>query len=414
MAFHKASTELPSDKKLLDEFCTKTEKTFETLYQTIEQNINKRHNRYLPGRLDAEHNDFKSVFVAAAVNTLEQQLSEDVAKDVAHKIIEKALRAHRLQRLPTSPKDQCKNVVITGNIAAGKTVLLERLIAQKKIDRSKCAMIDIDEFRDLEQVVAKNYEGDAEQKSWGTRAHEECHMIRRKILNLLEEKAEKGCLPNVVLMTAFLSSRIRRWLTEGNPKTHMYLLYCTPERALKNAHERSKQDGRWIPTERVLDTIGNLATTLGYLFSMESGEGNRLSMEVIDTSDTTIAVGKQGKPVMSGEEIVAIADQASHVQVFKPDTFLDIHKAYYINTAAQSADPKELYKLPKETELRRDVLTNLLPHRVTFHGKNGMSAIKPAGQNHVSQGAIHSVMAGSDALQFLYGGRTLPQGHQKS
>jgi hypothetical protein len=433
--------EITIDTSIRDYWKLKIKDALAELYSNLERSMNDPHLDYIPGGIDSNGlNDFKKVFVAAFVDRAEQKQIESVTRSFARNIIQEEIKKEDgpLKRLPRHyDQSNCKHTVITGVMAAGKTVLLKQLEAQGKIDRRDCVMIDIDEFRDLEKIIKPEATiAPGDEKAWANRAHEESHMIRRKILDRLDEmakppKAKKGekqiraLYPNVVLLTSFVSPRIRHWLTEGNPETKVYALYCAPDQALKNAYERGIREKRYLSTELVLESIKDLSTTVRYLFGVETGTGNNLSLEVIDTTNAIIKDGPKGPhdPVMIGERQVLRADRKHQVQVFDANALKDIHRAYYINSKATSPNDSLLYSIPDDSKLRSQMLASMRPHKVSFCKleAQGSGNIRGAGNSrkgicfaikHPYEKALHTatnittqlgtILSGSETLQFLF------------
>jgi hypothetical protein len=329
------------------------------IYASIEATINRTDRDYQPGKYDKRHlTDFEKIFVAAFSDDIARRLIDGQMNELARDIVDRELDSGRLRSLPysTAPK-QCRHTVITGVMAAGKSALLDELMhspdPQKRIDRSRSVMIDIDEFRDLEHIIeADNKSADGQKKAWANQTHEECHMIRRKILDRLKELGEKNnYYPNVVLMTSFLSERVRRWLTDGNPITKVYAVYCDPSRALHNAHQRAQKDHRWISTQRIVESVRDLATTVRYLFAVETGDNN-LDLEIIDTTKANFEMGPDRKLQFTDKETVLRANSTEHVRIYNLDRVVDIHRAFYINPHAHSPHDSQLYGIKPLFETR--------------------------------------------------------------
>lgn len=374
---------------------------FEVVYQTIEKNMNDRRIAYMPGKIDRKGlNDFKKIFLAICGDEFERERIVTIAKQTAQKIIQAETKGGRLTPLKFYGRGQCRNTVIAGIMAAGKTRLLKHLQSSGQIDRATSVVIDVDEFRDLDLIVDKSHD-DPLTPRWGTRAHDECHMIRRKILDELEEKAARKQYPNMVLMTANLSPRIRRWITEGNPDTKLYFLYCDPKQAVNNAFERSKKDKRWLPTESILTSFVNLAMSLRYLFGIEIGTGNNLSIEILDTTNARTTDQSDGTPITSDMKRILTADKSHGVQIFNLEQLIEAYRGFFINTQATSPHPRVLYQADHEADLYETVRASLRPHLVKFMGKHGEYVEKPRETDEIP-GEIPRTLASSSAFRNLF------------
>ncbi|MFW0777902.1 MAG: zeta toxin family protein [Rickettsiales bacterium] len=390
--------------------------SFEQTYDKILLTIGKG---YMPGSIDTGNlAGFKDIFVAAVTNDWVQKKREAFAKGFAKKAINEEIDAGHLKGLePVAAKDR-HNTVITGNIASGKTTLLARLERKGEVNRKNSIMIDIDEFRDLENIVGNdmsdvdfiahpNSKHENKEKDAGLRAHEECHQIRRKILDIIDEKTKADQSPNVVVMTALVSPRMRKWLTDGNPNTKVYMLYNDPDTALKNAYDRQNLIDRSVSTRRVLASNKNTADALHYIFCVETERGNNLSLEVIDTTDATVTDGKSGA-IMKGDKVVVRADSEHKVHIYDIDRFRRIYEGRYIDVDAKRPDKKKLYKfLPEAESLEKNYRLLFRPHEITFHARKGqrdLEATKPAGSDQITDGYFHTVMQSAPGLKSIYSG----------
>jgi hypothetical protein len=328
----------------------------------------------------------KRVFVAYCADRFLEEDIKAIVKPVADAAIQTAIKAGRLTPLPkmngSSDKDadDCRIVVITGNIAAGKTRLLSKLKSPSKkfeeelgveqpVDRKKFAMIDIDEFRDLDDILGEGKEKDRDP-SWGIRVHDECHMIRRKIFDELESQEKKGIYTNVVLMTSHLSPRIYDWMTAGNKNIDVYCLYCEPDNAIKNARLRSQRDkGYDIPKYSILSSFRDLAITLRVLFTEETEEKSKMRLRLIDTSKVDTRKSADAVDGMDHARLIMSADADNGVQIRDFDSFVRVHKGYCINPGSRHhrAESGQLFQNLNAEKFTSELRAMLREHNVHFH-----------------------------------------------
>lgn len=367
--------------------------TLKTKYDLIDKRI--REGKYTPGEKDkAGLNTFEKVFVAACSDAMEQKEINAIAYQTAGSTIKTEIKAGRLTQLPFHPTRETQNIVIAGNITAGKTHLfenLQRTRGKHRVDRTKCAVIDIDEFRDLDHIVG--YErlclDNGPIAKWADWAHDECQMIRRKIFDELDRKAQKaggiGESPNVVLMTSHLSPRARRWLMTGETKA--YFLYRNPVQSVNRAASRSQKTGHWqcdhwVDTPTILGSFKNLAESLFYAIKEELGPDSRLTIEVQDTSQRRLSdmgADANAQTIMGGTAIgldiqeerktVLKADK-NGIQMYDPETFWLILKGKYINKNLDAPRPAQLYNDHDQRAFYNSVVALIKPHTVDFYAPN--------------------------------------------
>lgn len=407
----------------------KLQAMFEEVYTCIKSNSNSRETAYVAGKIDTVAlTDIRKVFTAICVDRIREQQIKDITKPVADGLIRNAISSGQLRALPQKSAEDCRYIVIAGVTAAGKTRLLDaiekkgdgelpgaaksllkRLHLHKPVVRADSVMIDIDEFRDLDRILGRTDAEKADPK-WGDKIHDECHIIRRKIMDEIEKKGRLGINYDVVLTTAHLSSRIRDWLIEDNKHVDMFFLYCDPEKALHNAEVRSERDGGYsLPVRTVLKSFKNLAHSFRYVFNMEIGEVRNLTVQIINTNKVDVT-----KPVNAAENLkdmkpILTADGTHGVQVHDFDDLWNVYSGFHIKSKAPANKHEGYYKLDERNleELKNTVVASLRPHRVTFLSKKDphhISAHKDASSDHL-KGTTRSLFAEYPKLAELYQGQ---------
>jgi len=380
----------------------------------IYENRNNPKDPYIPGttagsgNVDPKLKLVSHVFAVGWEAHWAKLQSEDLAKKAAKKIVKGAIAAGKLKEAPYLERSaDAHNIVLTGITAAGKTRLMAQMEKEGKIDRKKSVVIDIDEFRDLDSIL-ETPNTKTSDPYWGARVHDECHMIRRKVLDELTEQATKSRSNphprhhNVVLMTAHLSQRMRDYLFTENKHTDVYFLYTKPERAIQNAHIRAqKHDGYSLSPATILKSFQNLAESMGFVLTEEVNPHSNVSIKVLDTSkveytEDGLADITKAKPVLETEK--------SHgVVIYNINTLMEIFKGWYI-------DPKA----PRHSKYRFDIKEHewgefydrvracLFPHRVTLVGKFNERIIKQPGEDEFKGETAQRIANYSDAFRVLY------------
>lgn len=323
------------------------------------QLMKSNYEGYLPGMIHGSLDTLPEVFRVLSQNDYERSENERIAWEVAQAAIKRDIQDGRLKPLPEYSSQDRMNLVMAGVIGSGKNHFLMKMEKEGKIHRRDYAFIDLDDYKWFDRIVQRDH--DAPEPTWNKRAHDECHMIRRKIFDELEAKAQLGQSPNTLLLTSHLSQRALQWLTHDHPRVNVYLFACEPDRALLNTAERHQSNhegkpGRRMSTKAVLESERNIAVSVGYLMFQTTG-GNRLYIQLEDTSHARDVGGK------SSTVLKTHASNAVHV--YDVQGLVDTLKGYYIDMDATS--PQTAFVNVNQEELMQRASAVLKPHEVMFY-----------------------------------------------
>lgn len=327
---------------------------FEETFKKIKVHFSQRqHNHY--------HTP-DALFAAACEHENLRWNNDQFAKNAAHNLIGREIADGRLTKLAEHDVEHRHNVAIAGVVGAGKSVFYDTL----KLRREDHAFVDLDEFKECKLLVDRTQDDPSHPPSWNKRTHDECHLIRRKIIDELMEKARTGKAPSLLLMASQLSPRVLELLTYDNAKTNSYLFYCDPDRALKNTMHRHLAGGRRMSTESVLKSAQNLSDSvrglLPYTITSVGPEAvqSRMFLEMKDST--------RARTEGNGVTTVFSADAHNGLHMYDIDRFIQSLDGDSINLKATS--PDEAYHKRERREVIEQAANLLLPHRVTFYSKD--------------------------------------------
>ena len=328
---------------------------FEEKYNTL---MGRIYTGYLPGMIDSDLDTLEKIFRVICEDECEREENQGIAWQIAQKVIHEDIAAGNIPALSEYDKDERLNVVMAGVIGSGKNYFLKKMEDEGTIHRKNFAFIDIDDLKWYDKIVIRD--SHAPIPIWNKIAHDECHLIRRKIFDELDAKAKTGKAPNTLLLTSHLSERALNWLTHENPRVNIYLFTCTPDYALRNTLSRTQEGGRRMSTESVLYSVKNLATSTAYMLFQTTG-GNRLFIQQEDTSEARTQGSKTVFKTHAGNEL----------HIYDLQALIDSLKGYFVNGKAHG--PEEAY-LPFDSEdLNKRVKAVLRPHEIMFYNGPGES-----------------------------------------
>jgi len=329
---------------------------WEEIYRILRRSL---YTGYLPGMKNTALNTLEKVFCRICESQFVRREYEKGARNLANAVIQEEIDAGRLKALPQYGKDERFNIVLAGIIAAGKNYFLDRMINEGQVKRADFAYVDLDELKDLRLIVDKADDLPSQPDSWNKRAHDECHMIRRKTFDELESMAKNGRAPNVLMMTSLLSERVLDWLTYDNPKTNLYLFYCDADQALQNSLKRNQNGGRRMSTQVILESVNNLARSTAYILYQTTSSKHNLFIQM---EDTTMASTEGSKTILK-------ADRNNGLHLYDLAAFIKSQEGIFINPRANH--PSMAYHDFTQAELDERIRAILRPHKIIFYDREG-------------------------------------------